>query len=36
MMKMMSTNPEDLATAKSSVAISSAHHDDDDDDDELL
>ena len=38
MMKKMTKNPEDiamedLAIAKSSVAISSAHHDDDDDDD---
>ena len=37
-MMMMTTNleyiaTEDLAIAKSSVAISSAHHDDDDDDD---
>ena len=36
---MMITNPEDKATedlaiAKSSVAISSAHHDDDNDDDD--
>ena len=38
MMMMMTTNPEylateDLAIAKSSVAISSAHHDDDDEGD---
>ena len=38
MMMMMTTNPEylateDLAIAKSSVAISSAHHDGDDGDD---
>ena len=39
-MMMMTTNPEDIATAdlgiaRSSVAISSANHEDDDNDDDV-